>query len=470
MNESRCDIGVVGLGAMGRNLALNMLDKGFAVAGYDADAEKTEAFRREAEVHSVVAARTMGEFVSALRCPRSMVMLVPAGSPVDAVIDEILPGLEAGDVLIDAGNSYFRDTEARAERLGGKGILFMGVGISGGESGARTGPSLMAGGPVEGYERVRDVFEAVAARADGRPCVAHLGPGSAGTYVKMVHNGIEYALMQLIAESYHLMKQGLGLGNDDLREVFAGWSVSELRGYLIEIAARIFAKRDEETGGFLLDRILDEAQGKGTGKWTVQDAMDLGVPVPTIAAAVSMRDLSDLTDERSQAARLFAGPETAFAEEGEGFVTSLHKAMTMAILVSYAQGMALLYRASARYGYGLDLDEVARVWSGGCIIRSDLLGLVREAYGRSPGLANPLLDVVLAEYVRNCQADLRRIVSAASSRAIPVPALGACLAYFDAWRSRWLPANLIQAQRDYFGSHQFRRIDREGLFHANWDE
>ena len=470
MKGTRCDIGVVGLGVMGRNLALNMGDKGFVVAGHDIDALKLEAFAREAEVPSIVVSKTIDEFVRSLRSPRAVLILVPAGRPVDAVIDVLLPHLEAGDVLLDGGNSHFRDTEARAKRLAEKGIHFLGVGISGGERGARLGPSIMAGGPEEGYERVQSILEAAAARADGKPCVARLGSGSAGTYVKMVHNGIEYGMMQLIAESYDLMKEGLGLDSEDLREVYDGWAASELKGYLIEITARVFAKEDSETGHYLIDLIVDEAQEKGTGKWTVVDAMELRVPVPTIAAAVSMRDQSYRKEERLQATKVFRKRQRAFAEEVEGFVTSLHKAMMSAILVSYAQGMALLQSASVEYGYGLDPEEVVRVWGGGCIIRSDLLAPIREAYRNRPDLGNPLLDPVIAQFIMNGEADLRRIVSAGSVHAIPVPAFAASLAYLDAFRSPWLPANLIQAQRDYFGSHTYRRVDREGQFHTEWEE
>jgi 6-phosphogluconate dehydrogenase len=465
-----CDVGIVGLGVMGRNLALNIADKGFIVAGYDIDALKVEALTREAEVRSVFSAGTLAEFVESIRRPRAVVMLVPAGDPVDSAIDGLLAHIETGDLLIDGGNSHFRDTESRAKRLGEKGILYMGVGISGGERGARTGPSIMPGGPEEGYDRVRDILEATAAHADGKPCVAYLGSGSAGTYVKMVHNGIEYGMMQLIAESYHLMKKGLVLSNDDLREIYEGWGRSELKGYLIEITARVFARKDPDTGRDLVDKILDEAQEKGTGKWTVQDAMDLRVPVPTIAAAVSMRDLSDRKGERTIAAEVLNRAERGFHEGTEGFVTSLHKAMMSAMLTVYAQGIAQLHEASDKYGYGLNLEEVARVWSGGCIIRSDLLAVIKEAYHNTPSLANVLLDPVVIQFILNGEADLRRVVSLASIYGIPAPAFAASLAYLDAFRSPWLPANLIQAQRDYFGSHRYRRTDREGLFHTEWEE
>jgi 6-phosphogluconate dehydrogenase len=469
MDRRKCEIGIVGLGVMGRNLTLNIADKGFTVAGYDADRQKVEILVDQADMLSVRAARSMADFVDALRSPRAVMMLVPAGSAVDSVIESLLPFLKPGDVLMDGGNSHFRETEARGRKAAEQGLVYMGVGISGGESGARFGPSIMPGGTEAGYDRVRNVLESVAARVDGNPCVSYLGPGSAGTYVKMVHNGIEYALMQLIAECYHLMKQGLDLGAGDLQQIFDGWNASDLKGYLVEITARIFEKKDDETGGFLVDRILDGAQEKGTGKWMVQDAMDLRIPVPTIAAAVAARDASALRDERRQAAGIFRGPEVHLAEEAEGIVTSLHKAMTSAMLIAYAQGMAQLARASMAYGYGLNLGEVARVWTGGCIIRSDLLGPIRDAYRNGPSLPNLLLDPVLAQYVMNGQVDLRRVVSLGAVHAVPLPAFAASLSYLDTYRSPWLPANLIQAQRDFFGSHRYQRIDKEGMFHTEWE-
>ena len=469
MNSGNYEIGMIGLGTMGRNLALNIADKGFPVAGYDTDQKQVDALIREAEGRPVAGAATVGELVRLLRAPIAIIMLVPAGPPVDAVIDALLPLLQPGALLIDGGNSHFRETDARIHRLEERHILYMGVGISGGERGARFGPSIMPGGPVGAYARVRPIFEAAAAKVDGEPCVAYLGPGSAGDYVKMVHNGIEYAMMQLIAESYDLMKRGLSLPNERLSEIYDRWNSSVLPGFLIGITARIFAKKDEDTGGFLVDMIADEAQQKGTGKWTAQDAMDLRVPVPAIGSAVHMRDLSDLRKERQEAAIALSGPDGRLSQDGAQFVDRLARAMRASMVIVYSQGMAQLAEASRLYGYGLKLEEVARIWRGGCIIRSALLEPIRRAFHNRADLPNLLLDPALREMVMSDQADLRAVVGAATTSGIPVPALAACLAYFDAYRSGWLPANLVQAQRDYFGAHHYRRLDREGLFHTEWE-
>ncbi len=469
MNSGNYEIGMIGLGVMGRNLALNIADKGFPVAGYDTDQKQVEALVREAEGRPAAGAATVGELIRLLRKPIAVIMLVPAGPPVDAVIDALLPHLVPGDLLIDGGNSYFRETDARIRRLEERHILYMGVGISGGERGARFGPSIMPGGPVGGYARVRPIFEAAAAKVDGEPCVAYLGPGSSGDYVKMVHNGIEYAMMQLIAESYDLMKRGLSLPNERLRDIYDRWNSSFLAGFLMGITARIFAKKDAPGGRLLLDMIVDEAQQKGTGKWTVQDAMDLRVPVPAIGSAVHMRDLSDLRKERQEAAIALSGPDGRLDRDGAQFVDCLGRAMRASMVIVYSQGMAQLAEASRLYGYGLRLEEVARIWRGGCIIRSGLLEPIRRAFHDRPDLKNLLLDPALREMVMSDQADLRAVVADGAASGIPTPGLGACLAYFDAYRSGWLPANLVQAQRDYFGAHQYRRLDREGLFHTEWE-
>ncbi len=470
MNAGTFQIGMVGLGVMGRNLAFNMADKGFFVAGYDKDPTKIGALDAEAEGRPAKGVGGIAELAAALRAPRSIMLLVPAGAAVDAVIDELIRYLEPGDLIIDGGNSYFRDTDRRRRALGERKLLFMGTGISGGEHGARFGPSIMPGGPEQGYELVREILEAVAAKVDGEPCVAYLGPGSAGHYVKMVHNGIEYGLIQLIAESYDLMKRGMGMNNDELYETYDRWNGAELRSYLIEITADIFRRKDAESGRYLVDLILDEAGEKGTGKWTAQDAMDLSVPVPAIDAAVAMRNMSDLRDERLAASRLIAGPTRDFSDGREGFVTSLEKALAACLVIVYAQGMALLRKAALTYGFRLSLAEVARIWRGGCIIRSDLLGPIREAFNDEPDLQNLLINPILGQHVENGQADLRRVVAMGATYGVPVPALASCLAYFDAYRSEWLPANLVQAQRDYFGSHTYRRIDREGVFHTEWEK
>jgi 6-phosphogluconate dehydrogenase len=390
--------------------------------------------------------------------------------PVDAVIRDLLPHLQPGDLIIDGGNSHFDDTDLRGKMLAEKGLHFLGVGISGGESGARHGPSIMPGGPREAYERVRPIFEAVAAKVNGEPCVTYLGPGSAGHYVKMVHNGIEYGLMQLIAESYDLMKRGLGLSDDELHDVYARWNETELNGFLIEITAQIFRQVDEKTGRRLVDVILDEARQKGTGKWTSQDGMELQAPTPTIDAAVAARDLSTYKTERETASRLLGGPSPSFQGERGAFLEQLRSALYAAMILTYAQGMALLRVASQSYGYGLDLEAVARIWRGGCIIRAALLEPIRAAYRARPDLANLLLDPDLsAELVRR-QGDLRAIVSHAAGLGIPAPGLMASLAYLDGYRSAWLPANLIQAQRDYFGAHTYERVDARGVFHTRWSD
>jgi 6-phosphogluconate dehydrogenase len=390
--------------------------------------------------------------------------------PVDAVIRDLLPHLQPGDLIIDGGNSHFDDTDLRGKMLAEKGLHFLGVGISGGESGARHGPSIMPGGPREAYERVRPIFEAVAAKVNGEPCVTYLGPGSAGHYVKMVHNGIEYGLMQLIAESYDLMTRGLGLSDDELHDVYARWNETELNGFLIEITAQIFRQVDEKTGRRLVDVILDEARQKGTGKWTSQDGMELQAPTPTIDAAVAARDLSTYKTERETASRLLGGPSPSFQGERGAFLEQLRSALYAAMILTYAQGMALLRVASQSYGYGLDLEAVARIWRGGCIIRAALLEPIRAAYRARPDLANLLLDPDLsAELVRR-QGDLRAIVSHAAGLGIPAPGLMASLAYLDGYRSAWLPANLIQAQRDYFGAHTYERVDARGVFHTRWSD
>lgn len=469
MAERKYDIGMVGLGVMGRNFALNMADKGFSVAGYDKDLSKLEELRSEAEGRSVRGAESLGQLVGMLSVPRAVMMLVPAGPPVDSVILEVLPFLQPGDLIIDGGNSHFTDTNARAQALAKKDILFLGVGISGGEQGARFGPSMMPGGPKEAYERVRPIFEAAAARVDGEPCVRYMGPGSAGHYVKMVHNGIEYGLMQLIAETYDLMKRGLGLTDDELHSVYEQWNQGELNSFLIEITAQIFLKVDEQTGKRLVDVILDEAKQKGTGKWASQDAMDMQVPVPTIDAAVSARDLSAFKAEREAASDALKGPASAFHGDRDTFLSQLRNAMHASMIITYAQGMAQLTKASTDHNYGLNMEDIAAIWRGGCIIRAALLEEIRSIFQQTPDLPN-LLVSELGKEVAQRQNDLRAIVRMAADISIPAPALMASLAYFDGYRSAWLPANLTQAQRDYFGAHTYERVDARGVFHTQWEQ
>jgi 6-phosphogluconate dehydrogenase len=469
MKNDKVEIGMVGLGVMGRNLVLNIADHGFSVAGYDKDPAKVQELGDATGDRSVFAAPELEGFIGRLRKPRAVMMLVPAGPPVDNVIRDLLPGLEAGDLIIDGGNSHYPDTELRASALEEKGIAYLGVGISGGEHGARHGPSMMPGGPRDAYERVRPILEAAAARVDGEPCVTYLGPGSAGHYVKMVHNGIEYAIMQLIAETYDLMKRGLGLRDDELHQVYDRWNHGELSGYLMEITAEIFRRIDKQTGKRLIDVILDEARQRGTGMWTSQDAMSLQVPVPTIDIAVAMRDLSGFREEREDASQTLEGPQERFPGYREAFLEALRDALYAAMVIAYGQGMAQLHVASDVKGYGLHLADVARIWRGGCIIRAALLDKILKAYGRRPDLPNLLLDPDLGSAVADRQAELRFVVATSASMGIPTPGLMTALAYFDAYRSAWLPANLIQAQRDYFGAHTYERIDAKGVFHTVWE-
>jgi len=469
-SQQRYEIGMVGLGVMGRNLVLNMADHGFSVAGYDKDAAKVEALRQESEKSDVRGAADIKEFIGLLRRPRAVMMLVPAGAPVDSVINDLLVHLQPDDLIIDGGNSYFKDTDVRARNLTAKGIQFLGVGVSGGEEGARHGPSIMPGGLKEAYERVRPVLEAVAARVNSDPCVTYLGPGSAGHFVKMVHNGIEYAVMQLIAETYDLMKRGLGLNDDEVRDVYALWNKGKLNGYLVEITSHIFSKPDEKTGRRLIDEILDVAKQKGTGMWTSQSAMELQVPIPTIDQAVAMRDLSVFAKEREQAGAIYQRSMRRFNTDRDTFLTQLGRALYAAMIITYAQGLALLAVASDKYEYHLDLVAVARIWRGGCIIRAALLEDICAAFRARRDLPNLLLDPNLSRKVMEHQEDLRQVVCQAAESGVPAPGLMVSLGYLDAYRSAWLPANLIQAQRDCFGAHTYERIDAKGTFHTEWEK
>jgi 6-phosphogluconate dehydrogenase len=461
---------MVGLGVMGRNFLLNMADHGFSVAGFDKDPAKVEALGHEAEQRNARGANDVVAFVDMLRRPRAVMLLVPAGPPVDSVISDLLAHLEPGDLIIDAGNSHFTDTDVRARNLAAKGVNFLGVGVSGGEEGARRGPSIMPGGPKEAYERIRPVFEASAAQVGGEPCVTYLGPGSCGHYVKMVHNGIEYALMELIAETYDLMKRGLGLDDDQLHDVYAGWNRGELEGYLVEITSNIFCKNDPKTGRRLIDEVRDAARQLGTGMWTSQSAMELQVATPTIDVAVAMRNLSALEGERAAASAALARKTVPYPVDRGAFLGQIGRALFAGSVIAYAQGLAVIKAASAKYAYGLDLSAVAKIWRGGCIIRAAVLEDFRAAYQSQPGLANLLLDPGLGRKVMDHQEDLRTVVSAAAALGVPAPGLMTALGYLDGYRSSMLPANLIQAQRDYFGSHTYERIDAQGSFHTQWEE
>jgi 6-phosphogluconate dehydrogenase len=469
MAEEGYDLGLVGLGVMGRNFLLNVADHGFAAAGYDLDGEKVRKLNQERqEGHRILGAEGLEEFVSALRRPRAVMLLVPAGGPVDSVIDELRPLLQEGDVIIDAGNSHFTDTDRRAAALADSGLHFLGMGVSGGEHGARYGPSIMPGGPADAYERVQSMLTAAAAKVDGDPCVAHLGPGSAGHYVKMVHNGIEYGLMQLIAESYDLLHRGLGLDAAELHRIYGSWNEGELAGYLMEITAAIFTREDERTGRPLVEVIEDAAHQKGTGKWTSWDAMDLQSPTPTIDAAVMARNLSGLKEERVAAAEWITGPSPRLDAEPRRLTEQLRRALHAAMLLTYIQGLALLKRASSERDYGLDLATVARIWRGGCIIRAAVLEDVRTALRRQADIPNLMHAKEFSDPLMKNQGPLREVVAVAAGAGLPAPALSASLAYLDGYRTARLPANLIQAQRDYFGSHTYERIDDEGTFHTRW--
>jgi len=469
MQQKKCDDGVIGLGVMGRNLILNIADHGFAVAGYDRDQEKVDRLENEKKSgHTIHSAGNIEEFAGSLEQPRAVMLLVPAGQPVDAVIEALMPHLAFDDLIIDGGNSNFQDTDRREQSVRPRGLRYLGTGISGGESGARNGPSIMPGGSRSGYERIKPVLEAAAAWVNGDPCVAYLGPGSAGHYVKMVHNGIEYGIMQLIAETYDFMKRGMRLANIQLHEIYAEWNRRELNSYLMEITARIFRTKDERTGHDLVDLILDCADQKGTGMWTACDALNIQTPVPTIGAAVQMRNLSMRKEERRAGSEIMSGPSIHFTGDAEQWVQRLGRALSAAAVITYAQGMAQLQKASDSYGYGLDLSVVARIWRGGCIIRAALLDAIMAAFHQTPDLPNLLLDPELGGRVIQRQSDLRQIIETAVAWGIPIPGFMASLAYFDAYRSVRLPANLIQAQRDYFGAHTYQRIDAEGVFHTQW--
>ncbi|MCC9138346.1 NADP-dependent phosphogluconate dehydrogenase [Pontibacter silvestris] len=472
MNDLQYEFGMVGLGVMGRNLMLNIADHDFSVIGLDLDPVKAAAVEAEAGANKPVRGTTSTEeFVQSLRRPRALMLLVPAGKPVDAVIATLLPFLEPGDIVIDGGNSYFPDTDRRVIELEEKGIHFFGMGISGGEKGARFGPSMMPGGNRDAYERLRPVFEAVAAKVNGEPCVTYLGNGSAGNYTKMVHNGIEYGIMQLIAETYDLLKRGVGLNDDELQTVFGDWNQTELQSFLIEITGEILKKKDDETGQLLVSLISDRARSKGTGKWTSQNAMDLQAPVPTIDMAVLMRDMSKYKEERVEAAHSLPNNtlQATTDVDRQEVVNQMRNAFYFAMISTYAQGLAQLRMASEAYNYGLQLQEVAKIWRGGCIIRAACLSDIRAAYKQNPTLPNLLLDPKVGGDLMARQEDTRAVIKLAIDKGIPMPAFMASLSYFDAYRTETLPTNLIQAQRDYFGAHTYERLDKPGIFHTQWN-
>ncbi|UVE67758.1 NADP-dependent phosphogluconate dehydrogenase [Burkholderia pyrrocinia] len=464
-------IGVIGLAVMGRNLALNIESRGYAVSVYNRSREKTDELIAEFPGRNLVPTYTLEEFVASLETPRRILMMVKAGEATDATIASLKPLLEKGDVLIDGGNTHFTDTIRRNQELAQSGLHFIGTGVSGGEEGALRGPSIMPGGQRDAYDLVEPILKQIAAKApsDGEPCVAYMGPDGAGHYVKMVHNGIEYGDMQLIAESYSVLKDVAGLTNDELGTVYTEWNQGELDSYLMEITSKIFGKKDEETGKHLVDVILDRAAQKGTGKWTSQNALDLGVPLPLITESVFARVLSSLKTERVAASKILSGPAAApFGGDRAAFVEAVRRALYLSKVISYAQGFAQLRTASEEYGWNLDLGTIAKIFRAGCIIRARFLQKITDAYAKDPALANLLLDPYFQDIAANYQASLRDVVVAAVKAGVPVPAFASAVAYFDSYRSERLPANLVQAQRDFFGAHTFERTDKPGSFHANW--
>ncbi len=466
------DFGMIGLGVMGQNFALNVERNGFGVTVFDINADAVRKYVAEkGSGKNVVAAFSLEELVANLERPRRIMLLVPAGKPVDAVIQQLIPLLDRDDLIIDGGNSYFLDTERRATELQERGLNFFGMGVSGGEEGALWGPSLMPGGSKGAYKEVESIMTAVSAKAaeDGAPCVTYLGPGGSGHFVKMVHNGIEYGDMQLISEAYSLLKQALGLSAPDFHKIFSQWNEGELSSFLIEITAQVFQKVDRESGKPLVDLILDKAGQKGTGKWTSQIALDLGAAVPTMTAAVDGRILSSLKDERRRAAELLQGPGvSSFDGSPQTLIDAVRDALYASKICSYAQGMSMLRKASDEYHYDLDLSEIARIWRAGCIIRAKLLNDITNAYQRDKNLPNLLIDAEFRQVIQSRQTAWRSAIRTAIDLGVPVPAMSASLAYFDAYRSERLPANLIQAQRDFFGAHTFERLDKTGTFHADW--
>jgi 6-phosphogluconate dehydrogenase len=469
---SKQQIGVIGLAVMGKNLALNIESRGYSVAVFNRSYDKTDAFlKQEAEGKNFVGAETIEEFVNSLEKPRKVLLMVKAGNATDATIDSLKPFLEKGDILIDGGNTFFKDTIRRNKELESAGFHFIGTGVSGGEEGALKGPSIMPGGKKEAYELVKPILEAISAKVDGDPCCTYIGPNGAGHYVKMVHNGIEYGDMQLISEAYFILKNVLGLNAGELHSVFAEWNKGELDSYLIEITADIFTKIDEESGQPLVDVILDTAGQKGTGKWTSQNALDLGVPLPIITESVFARFISAMKDERVKASKVLNGPVVvAFEGNKEELIEAVRKALYMSKLVSYAQGFAQMRVASDEYDWNLRYGDIAMIFRGGCIIRARFLQKIKDAYDRDPAIANLLLDPYFTEIVEGYQVALRQVLSVAIGRGIPVPSFSSAIAYFDSYRTETLPANLLQAQRDYFGAHTYQRVDKEGVFHTNWME
>jgi len=473
---AKAKFGMIGLGVMGRNFLLNVADSGFPCVGYDLDGEKVDALNVEGKDFDVTGVKTLPEFLDALETPRSIMLLVPAGKIVDAVINDLIPHLDNGDLIIDGGNSHFPDTERREKELNEKGFGFLGVGVSGGAEGARRGPSIMIGGKEETYARVKPILEAVSAKVDGEPCAAHVGKGSAGHFVKMVHNGIEYGLMQLICESYDLMKRGMNMNHQEMSETFEKWDEAELNSFLVEITAKILKTKDDKSDDYLVERILDTAGQKGTGRWTSEAALELGIPIPTIDAAVTMRQISALKSDRVAISKV--GGDEVLEEQNElssniideNFdTTHLGSILLGAYIITYAQGFSLLQAASLEKEYDLDLAEIAKIWRGGCIIRAVLLENFRTIFAEDNSLKSLLLNEEMTNVVLQSRYNYLVFISMATLLHIPVFAFSSAFSYFGAFRSSRLPANLLQAQRDFFGSHTYKRIDEEGTFHTEWE-
>ncbi len=465
------NFGVAGLGVMGRNVALNIERNGFPVVAYNRGDENAQRMRDESVGKNVTVTQSIEELVTLLDPPRRVLLMVTAGAGTDRVIDALLEHLGPGDVLIDGGNSHFPDTDRRAKRLQQAGLHFVGCGISGGEEGALWGPSIMPGGNFEAYERIAPVLEKIAAKTDDDgACVTYCGRHAAGHYVKMVHNGIEYGIMQLICEAYDILRRAAGMSTEQIQEVFQKWTASpKVGGFLVDITAQCLAKGDDHTGDPLVEKILDTAGQKGTGKWTAQTALDLGVPIPTLSQAVNARILSGLKQARLEASGVLTGPGTECEQDRERLVATLHSALHLAMVASYAQGLHLIQTASKEYDFGTDLAEVARIWKDGCIIRSRLLDPIKQAYKQEPEMENMLLHPSFSAIVNESLQDLREAVEIANRSGVATTCLGATLAYLDSYRSEFLPANLLQALRDNFGAHTYRRLDMDGVFHTQWN-
>ena len=474
--DTSCDIGLIGLAVMGENLVLNMESKGFSVAVFNRTTSVTEKFADgRAKGKRITATKTMEEFVGALAKPRKAMIMVKAGGAVDAVIDQLVPLLEPGDLIIDGGNSLFTDTQRRCKDLAAKNIHFLGTGVSGGEEGALKGPSIMPGGPRDAWDIIAPIFTKISAHVDGEPCCRYMGPDGAGHYVKMVHNGIEYGDMQLICEAYAILTRVLGMQPEELHQVFDQWNTGDLDSFLIEITSRIFTHKDDDTEnggsgeGYLVDKILDKAGQKGTGKWTIISALDLGVVVSTINAAVEARVTSSLKDARVAASKILKGPsEHKFEGDRQAFIDAVRDALYASKIISYAQGMDLLGAASRQYKWNLNYGDMATIWRGGCIIRARFLQRIKEAYDRDANLSNLMLDGYFTDALEKNQANWRTAVKTAADFGVAVPAFSASLAYFDSYRQERLPANLLQAQRDFFGAHTYERVDKGGSFHTEW--